>query len=216
VLSCDFFAGVLLAQSGCAAQAIPHLEQVVSASRGLPDALMERYVGSAQLSVPITPQLTVTVGMGSLAAALVLVACYQEQGRVEEAVGLLQQLLEVAPHKLLVASLCELLSLQHEWQEVVELAAGTTNADDIDLQILVYQGIALSNVACDAAALVVYREALKSKKRDAALLRWARYNRAKLQLRLGRKARARADFAAVYAEDPRYADVAAQLEALEL
>ena len=156
-LSDDFFAGVLLAQSGSSELAIPYLEKIVSAPQGLPDALMAKYVGGAQISVPITPQLSVVVAMGSLAATLVLVECYQEHGRLDEAIGLLQQVREAAPHKTLTVSLCELLSLQSEWQEVIELAAGTANTDDIDLQTLIYYGSALSNVGTDDAALVVYR-----------------------------------------------------------
>ena len=42
-----------------------------------------------------------------------------------------------------------------------------------------------------------------------------RYRRAQTQLRLGSKARARADFARIYAENPHYADVAEQLSTLD-
>jgi tetratricopeptide (TPR) repeat protein len=213
-LSDDFFAGMLLAQSNSTALAIPYLEKVAAAPDGLPDALMAKYIGGAQISVPVTPQLSVSVEMGSLAAVLVLVECYQEQGRMDEAIGVLQQLITGVPDKVLVVSLCELLSLQSAWDEVIDLAAGTTNADDVDLQILIYHGVAMSNLGRDDAALAVYREALKSRKRDPELLWWARYNRAKLHLREGRKARARTDFAALYAENPRYSDVAQQLGAL--
>lgn len=214
-LSDDFFAGVLLAQSGSAELAIPYLEKIVRAPQGLPDALMARYVGGAQLSVPTTPRLSVVVEMGSLAATLILAECYQDRGRIDEAIGLIQQVHQAAPHKALVVSLCELLSLQSEWQEVIDLAAGTPNSDDIDLQILIYYAGALSNIGRDDAALLVYREALKSAKRDQELLWWARYRRAQAQLRLGSKARARSDFARIYAENPHYADVAQQLEGLD-
>ena len=175
---------------------------------------MAKYVGGAQISVPITPQLSVVVAMGSLAATLVWSSATREHGRLDEAIGLLQQVREAAPHKTLTVSLCELLSLQSEWQEVIELAAGTANSDDIDLQTLIYYGSALSNVGRDDAALVVYKEALKSSKRDHELLWWARYRRAAAYLRLGSKARARTDFARIYAENPNYADVAQQLAGL--
>ncbi len=213
-LADDFFAGVLLAQSGSSALAIPYLEKVVAAREGLPDALMSKYVRGAQIAVPITPKLSVVVPVGSLAATLTLVECYQTRGRLEEAIGLLQQVIAVSPDKALTVSLCELLSLQSEWAELIELAAGTTNADDIDLQILIYYASALTNSGRDDAALTVYREALKSTKRDRELLHWARYNRAAAYLRQGQRTRAKADFARLYAEDPHYADVAAQLAAL--
>ncbi|MGD0997923.1 MAG: hypothetical protein ABR941_06340 [Thermoleophilia bacterium] len=136
------------------------------------------------------------------------VECYQERGRIDEAIRLVQQVREAAPHKAPTVSLCELLCLQSEWHEVIELAAGTSNSDDIDLQILIYYGSALSKVGRDDAALVVYKEALKSTKRDQELLWWARYRRAVAHLRLGSKARARADFVRIYA------DAAQQLAAL--
>ena len=169
-LSDDFFAGVLLAQSGSCDLAIPYLEKIVRSPHGLPDALMAKYVGGAQLSVPMTPKLSVVVEMGSLAATVVLAECYQDRGRTDEAIGLVQQVHEVAPHKALTVSLCELLSLQSEWHEVIDLAAGTTNSDDVDLQILIYYAGALSNIGRDDAALLVYKEALKSTKRDQELL----------------------------------------------
>ncbi len=206
---------MLLAQAGSTDLAIPYLEKIVQAPHGLPDALMTKYVGGAELSVPITPKLSVVVEMGSLAATLVLAECYQDRGRLDEAIGLISQVREAAPHKALTVSLCELLSVQPEWHEVIDVATGTTNADDIDLQIPIYYAGALSNVGRDDAALLVYKEALKSAKRDSELLWWARYRRAQTQLRLGSKARARADFARIYAENPHYSDVAQQLAALD-
>jgi hypothetical protein len=105
--------------------------------------------------------------------------------------------------------------LKREWSEVIELAARTSDADDVDLQILICYAIALWNSGQDDPALVVDREAPKSKKRDLELLWWARYNHAKVQLRLGRRPRAKSNVAMIYAENPRYAGVAQQLAALD-
>ena len=151
--------------------------------------------------------------MGSLAATLVWSSATRTAAASTRRSDLISQVREAAPHKALTVSLCELLSVQPEWHEVIDVATGTTNADDIDLQIPIYYAGALSNVGRDDAALLVYKEALKSAKRDSELLWWARYRRAQTQLRLGSKARARADFARIYAENPHYSDVAQQLPA---
>jgi tetratricopeptide (TPR) repeat protein len=61
----------------------------------------------------------------------------------------------------------------------------------------------------DEAALDAYKDALRSKKRNAELLKEARYERGKVLLACGKAAQATKDLQTVYAEDPRYKDVAA-------
>jgi hypothetical protein len=65
----------------------------------------------------------------------------------------------------------------------------------------------------DEAALEVYRDCLRSKKRDLGLLKWARYDRGKLYLRLGKTSQGRKDLGAVYADEPGYRDVRELLNA---
>ena len=55
---------------------------------------------------------------------------------------------------------------------------------------------------------------ISPEERDPELLWWARYRRAAAYLRLGSKARARTDFARIYAENPSHADVDQQLAVL--
>ena len=182
----------------------------MAAPQGLPDALMAKYIGGAQISVPITPKLSVLVEMGSLAATLVLVECYQDRGRLDEAIGLVQQVRAVAPHKALtvVSVSCSPCSPSGMRSSTSRPARSTPTTS-------IYRSsstmAARSRTWVGMMPLVVYREALKSTKRDSELLWWARYRRAGVQLRLGSKARAKADFARIYAENPHYADVTQQL-----
>jgi hypothetical protein len=92
VLADDLLAGMLSLSAEKPDEAIPHLEQVVSSEVELPDELMTKYGFGGGIKLKVTERVMVEVEWGSLAAALALVECYQEQGRTEEAIGVLQQL----------------------------------------------------------------------------------------------------------------------------
>ena len=51
------------------------------------------------------------------------------------------------------------------------------------------------------AALEAYKDALRSKKRDADLLKEARYGRGRLYIAIGKKAQGRKELERLYAED---------------
>lgn len=207
-LSDDLLAGLTAVQAGDTARAVPHLEAVVASEVELPDDLLLKYAPGLGISLSITSEVDVTVSAGSMAAALALVECYQATDRNEEAIGLLQQMVEVDPESALKLSLCELYADAGDWDEIVELGAGVANEDDVTLQIRLYQAAALAERGQDEVALEVYREALRSRKRSDQLLKEARYGRGRAYLRLGKKAQGRKDLAAVYADDPGYRDVA--------
>jgi tetratricopeptide (TPR) repeat protein len=207
-LSDDFFAGLISAQTGDDEAAIPLLEKVVQDQRPLPDELMAKYVPGGSLAVGVTEHVRVEVPFGSLAAVLTLVECYQANDRHEEAIGLLQQLVDLDGDPALVLSLCDLYAETDAWDEIVELAAGTRNEDDASLQVRLFQAEALERQGMNDAALETYKDALRSTKRDAALLKAARYGRGRLYLQLGKKAQGRKDLERVYADDPQYRDVA--------
>lgn len=207
-LSDELLSGLIAAQVGEDAKAIPYLEAVVASDTELPDELLLKYAPGVGMTLSITPEVSVTVPPSSLAAALALVECYQGAGRVEEAIGLLQRLVEADDDPALKLSLCELYASAGDWDEVVELAAGVANEDDLTLQIRLFQAQALAERGQDEVALEVYREAFRSKKRSPELLNEARYGRGRTYLRLGKKAQGRKDLAAVYADDPAFKDVA--------
>ena len=206
-LADDLFAGLLSAQVGDDAQAIPYLEKVAVSDLALPDALMEKYVPGGGLTVAVTENVSVDVPFGSMAAALTLAEVYQRNGRLDEAIGLLQQLVEVAPHPFLVLSLCDLFAEAAAWDEIVEVAAGTANEEDVSLQVRLFQARALTEQGMREAALDAYKDALRSKKRDPDLLKAARYERARLYLDMARKAQGRKELERLYAEDPGFRDV---------
>jgi tetratricopeptide (TPR) repeat protein len=174
---------------------------------------MSKYVPGGETTISITPpQVAVAVPFGSTAAALALAEVYQSEGRREEAIGILQQLVELHPQTALVLSLAELLAEVEAWDELAELTAGTKNEDDATLATCVLQARALEHQGPDEAALEVYRDALRSKKRSDELLKRARYGRGRLYLKLGKRAQGRKDLARVYADDPGFENVAELLQ----
>jgi tetratricopeptide (TPR) repeat protein len=208
----DFFAGLLSGQLGHDQEAIEYLERVVASPIELPDPLMLKYVPGGGTVIGITPEVKVEVEFGSTAAALALAEIYQGLGRRDEAIGVVHQLVQIDPRPALVLSMAELLTEAEAWDEVVELTAGTKNEDDVSLAICLYQGRALEEQGMHDAALEVYREALRARKRNEELLKQARYRRGRLYLKLGKNSQAKKDLGRVYADDPDYEDVAELLK----
>jgi tetratricopeptide (TPR) repeat protein len=208
VLADDLLAGMLSLSAEKPDEAIPHLEEVVSSEVELPDELMTKYGFGGGIVLKVTERVKVEVEWSSLAAALALVECYEEQGRIEEAIGVLQQLADTDENPAILLSLCDLYAQTGAWDEIVDAAAGTKNNDDVTLEIRLLQAGALRKQGLDEAALDAYKDALRSKKRDPELLKEARYERGKLLLTGGKTARAMKDLQTVYADDPGYRDVA--------
>jgi tetratricopeptide (TPR) repeat protein len=212
VLADDLLAGIVSATTGRLDEAIPYLETVVSSEVELPDELMTKYLSGGGIVVGVTERVKVAVEWGSLAAALTLVECYQAQGRSEEAIGVLQQLADADENPAIILSLCDLYAQTGAWDELVDAAAGTTNDDDLTLEIRLLQARALRELGLDEAALGAYKDALRSKRRDPELLKEARYERGALLLARGKTAQATKDLQTVYADDPHYRDVATLLQ----
>ena len=209
VVADDLLAGVLELQSGNPADAIPYLEKVVAGKMALPDELLRKYLAvSPGIQLSITPLVKASVGWSSALSALALAEAYQTVGRIDEAIGIIQQLQAQQPSPALALSLCELLAQRGDWKDLNEVAAPLTNEDDLTLQIKLFQAQALESQGLADAAITVYNECLRSKKRDASLLKAARYGRGRLLVSLGRGKQGARDLGQIYAEDPKYADVA--------
>lgn len=210
----ELMAGLVCMAMEDADAAIGFLEKVVASDVALPDDLVAKYAAPVVSQIKVTEHVRVEVGPSSLAAALGLVECYQQAGRREEAIGLLQRLLEETPDSPeLALSLSELLHDEGSWQELIELGAGVESTDDATFSIRLFQASALLAMEQKEAALEVYRALLRTKKRAPELLQEARYGRGTTLLALGKTAQGKKDLAAIYAEDPTYRDVARLLDA---
>ena len=193
--------------------AIWFLEKAATSDELLPDQLMVKYVAEAEVKVPVSERVAVDIPFGTLAAVLTLAEVYQRNDRLDEAIGVLQQLVsETGAHQFLTLSLCDLYAQAEAWDEIVDVAAGVTNQDDVSLQIRLFQARAFEEQGMTDAALEAYKDALRSRKRDRELLKEARYQRAALYLQLGRRAQATKELEKLYAEDAAFRDVAHLLQ----
>jgi len=214
VISPAMFAGFQTAQLGDHAAAIPYLERVAASEVQLPDALMNKYAGSVESSLRVDEQISIPMEIGSAAASFVLAQCYCDTGRLDEAIGIMQQLYEHAQSPAMLMALCNLYLRAEAWDEIVHVTAGMSNEDDVTLKVRLQQAEAMEHQGLPDAALEAYRDALKSKRRSPDLLKQARYRRAKLYINSGKRGMAKRDLGRLYGEDPDYQDVAVLLREL--
>jgi tetratricopeptide (TPR) repeat protein len=199
---------------------VHHLETLVSVDSQFPDKLLEKFLPSASsqigIDVSITELISARVPFDTTGATMLLAEAYQQTNRLEEAIGLIQQLNEANPRDAAIQlSLADLLLTDRDFEGVIEIAGKTTNEDDITVALIHMRAAALTALGHLTAALDSYREALaKTSNRDPVLLATIRYDRALTNEQTGRKAKARADFERLYAADPTYRDVRERLAAL--
>lgn len=214
ILSGHFFAGMAANQTERGADSIKFLEHVVQADEDLPDDLMRKYHLDEVMMLPlgITPSVTVELEPTSITACLILAEIYQTQERIEPAIGLLENLVDLAPEiPCIVLSLSELYAQAEMWEELATVPAKFNNTDDLSAEVLRYKARAFRHKGMHQGALELLKEALKSKKRDAEILKAARYERALVYQEMGKNSQAKKDLERLYAEDPTYEDVASRL-----
>jgi tetratricopeptide (TPR) repeat protein len=210
----DLFVGILSAQLGHTQEAIPALEKVVAHPEALPDILMTKYADGLRINLQVGELMAFPVELGSVAAVMVLATCYREAGRLDEAIGLMQQLDDHTRDPAILIPLCDMYKSAGDWEEIIHATAGIANDDDASLLLRIIQAEAMEHQGMDEAAIEVYRDTLRSRKRDTTLLKEARYSRAKLYLKLGKTSQAKRDLNHLYAEDPEFNDVAEVLQSL--
>jgi tetratricopeptide (TPR) repeat protein len=193
-------------------KAIELLESVVQSDDEFPTPLMEEYLAAATIDIDITPNVTVAVSIDGLAATLLLVELYQAQRRVREAIGLLEEIEELAGEPVLTLSLCELYASREVWKGIINRAKNTESVDDVTLETLIFYGRAMQEINMHEAAASVFTKALRRKKnRSPILLNEARYWRAISYQEQGKHRQAHKEFQMVYAEEPDFRDVAQRL-----
>ena len=212
VISPTFWAGYCHLRLEHERDAAGYLEKVVASDVALPDALMYKHRISAAVELTVTPGLKATVPFSTAGAGLILAELYQDFGEMEKAIGMLEAIAEAAGSDLVItASLAELYTMHDDWDDAIEITNGVRNTDDVSCQTLILRARALSAKGLNEGALEALKEAMRSKKRSFELLKAARYERAGVYERLGKRSQARKDLERLYAEDSAYADVAERL-----
>lgn len=195
-------------------RAIPILEKVIYSDNEIPTPLMQKYLAGAEMDIDITPTINVSVPLEGLAPVLLLTELYQLQGRMDEAIALLEEVEELANAAPLTLSLCELYIEEGLWDGVIDRANQLESTDDVTLGTMILYGRALHGKGLADAAITVYNKALRrTKDRSPELLHEGRYWRAKAYQDAGKGSRARQEWEKLYAENPDYRDVAEQIGA---
>jgi tetratricopeptide (TPR) repeat protein len=202
------------------ASVIRHLEAVVTSRARFPDKFMAKFLpgdrSTLAIGVKITDLISARVGFDTTAATLLLAEAYQRSERLEEAIGLVQQLHVANPSDWAIRlSLADLLLADRDFEGVVEVAGPAKNDDDLTLALIHMRAAALMALGHNIAAFDAFRDALaKTANRSPELLAAVRYDRALSFERAGQRARAKADYERLFATNPGYLDVRERLAAL--
>ncbi|MCA0354701.1 MAG: DUF4236 domain-containing protein [Chloroflexi bacterium] len=194
-------------------RAVGLLERVIMSDVQFPTELMAKYsVTSAKMTLDITRFSDAQVPLDALGAALILAEAYQDQGRLDDAVGLLEEVDEIADEPAVTLSLCELYAIRGHWQGVIQAAQKMTVVDDITFEINYIYGLALQQQGLHEAALDVFTNALKKQKdQDPVLVLEMSYARAISYEATNKKAQARKEFEKIYAANTQFRDVPQRL-----
>lgn len=209
----QIMAAILLVQhQGQVGEAIERLEAVLAGDADFPTPLMQKYIAQANVKIDITHEVSVTVPLDGLGAALFLAECYQGQGRLSEVIGVLAELTALVEHPALTLSLCDLYAAGELWDGVLAAGDAVVISDDLTLETAILRGRALHAKGLHEAAVAVFSEALKkTKDRDPDLLNEARYWRALSYAALGKNKQAATEWQKLYAADPAFRDVAQRI-----
>jgi tetratricopeptide (TPR) repeat protein len=188
------------------------LEPVVTSDHDFPTALMQKYLSDDQTEIDITRFTSATVPIDGMAAVLLLAESYQAQGRLYDAMGVLEEVEDLSGDPAVTLSLCELYATTGQWDGVIDRAQQIPVVDDVTFEIALIYGIAMHQKDLNEAAIKVFTEALRKKRgRPAAVVQEMMYARALAYEIVGKQAQAKKEFEKIYAENPSFRDVAARV-----
>ncbi len=165
---------------------------------------VRKYLGSSKVTLTVAEGVSATMPISRDALGLALAELEQSAGNLEAAVSVVEQL---DPSTIAALSLCELYGAQGQHDAVVDHTNGLRNEDDPTALLLAYRGVALRELGHLTAAREAFKEALKSKSRDATIRHFALVGRAQTYLAENKGGMAKKDLERVLAEDADYPSV---------
>jgi hypothetical protein len=212
-LVANFLVGMDAQAKGDQTRAEEWLRSVVGVQGDLgSQPFVRKYLGGVEIPVEIAGGVTAQLPIGSATAALMLAEALQALGRVDEAIGVVEQLPE--PTSYAALSLAELYLAAGRFDDVVDLTNGIDNTDDVTALLSAFRGSAFRNLGHFDAAREALREALRSRKREHAILNFALSERAETYVAQDRKSQARKDLERILADDSSSPGVRERLEHL--
>lgn len=175
------------------------------------DQFMVKYVRSLRMTLDVAEGITASLTMDRDALGLSLAELRQEDGDLQGAVDLVEQ---VEPSTVAAVSLAELYAQQQRWTEIVALTDHVANDDEFATFLLIQRGIALRELGHYTASREAFKTALAPRSRPAGLRHLALVERSETYRSEGKKAMARKDLERVLAEDSTYPDLHQRLARL--
>lgn len=176
------------------------------------EAFVRTYLHTSNVTINIANGVSGMFPISRDAVGMALVELEQEAGDLDAAIAMAEQL---DPSVFAAVSLCELYLAARMNDEVIATTNRLTNDDDPTCLLIAYRGVALREQGNLTAAREAFKEALKSKSRDAAIRHFALVERAKTQALDGKKGMARKDLERVLAEDASFPGVRELLDELD-
>ncbi|MFE6508115.1 DUF4236 domain-containing protein [Nocardioides sp. NPDC057764] len=176
------------------------------------EAFVRTYLPTSHVTINIAGGVSGTFPISRDAIGMALVELEQDAGDLNAAITTAEQL---DPSVFAAVSLCELYLATQRYDDVIDTTNRLTNDDDPTCLLIAYRGVALRNQGNLTAAREAFKEALKSKSRDATIRHFALIERAKTQALDGKKAMARKDLERVLAEDASFPGVRELLDELD-
>jgi tetratricopeptide (TPR) repeat protein len=193
-------------------RALGLLEQAFATGDAASTQFFRKYVGNSAIELKIADGVTAHAPLGRDAVGLTLAELYQSDEKLDEAINVVEQL---EPSTYTAVSLAELYAQAGRFQDVVELTEGVKNEDHASALLLVFRGVAFREQGFHDAAHESFKEALRSRSREATIRHHALFERARNYDSQGKKAMARKDLERILAEDSDYPGVRERLEATQ-
>jgi tetratricopeptide (TPR) repeat protein len=204
-------AGLMLSEGGDFSEPI-RLLSAAFADGGDPSAnpFAKEYLHT-EAQIHIATGVTVHLPICRDAVGLALAEMYQHEGKLEEAIEVVERL---DPTTYAAVSLADLYADAKRYADVVELMDGIANEDDSTMLLLTLRGVALREQGLYDAAQLSFKETLRFRSRPAELRHLALFERSETFARQGKKAQARKDLERIIAEDSKYPRVQERLAEL--
>jgi tetratricopeptide (TPR) repeat protein len=212
-----WLAGVLRLQREELELAEAHLQHALRMATHLGQRL-GHYGLRLDVTLPVTAEVNAQLQPNVYSTRLALIEIYQLQGRSDQAMAAIDDLLATQPHDPVALASYGELALDtpdpSRWRRLLEWSAALENDSPVHTVVMLYRGLALLKLGMDHAAESVFTLALRrTKDRSEALLNEIRYQRALVYERTGKRAQAQREFERLYAADPTFEDVAHRIRA---
>lgn len=171
-----------------------------------------------EILLEVTDYIEAPIRLDKRGLALCCVEAYQNQGKYEKALKILEEIWNDNPSdKIVCLSLIDLVAVADEataqiLKEIVEITKDVENDTPIDTNILYLRSYALYRLDLVTAAVKELSKLIRKKKdRPEELILDIRYLRGQMYEELGEKAKAKKDYEFIFAQEPEYQDIQEKL-----